>query len=454
MISRSPSNRPLRPRPGRRAQRLGLPALALFALLLPAPAFAAGAPSPTDIERLSRERRATLVRPAAPDSRQSSSPALEPVLDALRRHLLLLQEPEGTFRPDAGFTLGPGPAPTVDPARQAMALWTLARLCTARPSPESQQAVLRLLNSFARRSQVQAIGAPAPLWADDAEIRTATVACLCLALDEFAAAQRASLTPEGRDLLARLLRNYRQWLDAMEIGDGSWAVAYIPVANERDTTPDPATDALCLLARVRRAPSEPSTERAALPPLFLRLVTRHVLPVWQEHRDPRGLVAFAPLACAALADYAALVPPAERDPWALLAVALAGWFLDELDAAGDADLLVPTFETVIHARRAAALLGDHDARARLDAAVAVLLPRLLRRQVQGPAWGRNPYGRTLTLPPPAHGGFLAADHGTRVRLDSTAVAGRLLTALAAPTPSSQEAAASPPPAAAAPAETP
>jgi hypothetical protein len=393
-----------------------------------------------DLARLARTRAAEAAWTTAPPRRPLSAEERQKALDGMRQYLQAQQLPDGLFRPELDLRRRL-PAAAVDPRRQAAAVRAAAVLAGTRPSPELQQATLRALQLFASRTGTQACGAAAPVLGEEAEIHTQTVASLCLALQEFLHAQQPFMTVDGRQHLARLLDRWLDWLKAMEMGDGSWAVAYIPVANERNATADPATDALCLLAYATHARRTGRADaRDALPPLFLRLAYRHIVPAWRGQAAPQDLIAFAPAAAAAAAEYAAMPGAEHAAACGDLVLGLAWWFLHELDAGADPDTLVPALEVLASARRLAIARGDAPLAARLEEYAEPLLARLLRRQVNGPRWADNPYARGLAVPRLCSGGFVARDPATRLRLDAVLGPAWVLAAWEPPAPRPAESA--------------
>ncbi len=349
--------------------------------------------------------------------------------DAARQFYMKQQRSDGSFAPGLDL-IKRKTADIDDPVRQAVALWGLAELCGARPTPEAQQALVRGFNCHFAASQSQAIGGTAPLHAGAVDIQTGAVACLALALMEFLEHQKSFMTADGRRVYEDWLRRYLDWLGRMQMGEGSWALRYIPMANEREATADPFCDSVCLLAyaRAARVPGladyAPRAAAAAD-----HLARRYLLSVWNSGAEPAPLRAFAPVGAEALAELAGAGGP-HADAFGDLALGLGWWVLLEPAALRDRDpaksaVVVLSAAEVARKRQLAPAL-DH-----LRAAAMGLVARSLRLQVNGPYRATANPAQRWQPPPSAAGGFLVGEEVAMIRLDGARAPVRALLAASA-----------------------
>lgn len=369
---------------------------------------------------------APLIRQQAEREFWTRNPALPPLtdqrfsqaLDMAREYYLGQQRPEGNFWYAVDLERK-RKSEDDNQVRQGLALWGFAALCTARPTPSTQKAVLRGLDFFFRQTQAQVSGAAAPVYGEDPDITTAMVATVTLAMLDFASRHDVAATATGREIYTSWLTQYLEWLEKMENGNGSWAVKYIIMVNQRDTTEEPLTDALCLLAYERAVKRfgytdlQPKVDQAVQ-----RLACRWIRPVLTGEAEPQTLVPCLGVMSAALAEYAEAGGSPEAELYGDLVVALAWRFLYQVDALRRERAMPQLAALFVQAARVAKRRGNHELVAALRAPAETLLSRALLLQVRGPYWERNAAARSLKVPANASGGFLLAEDGVLLRIDA------------------------------------
>ena len=379
-----------------------------------------------DFPRQVRQRSAESAWDAAAPSAKATRAAVVAALEAARQFLLRQQRADGLITCDLDLEHH-RKLPANDPAREAFGLWALAMLCGERPTPETQRAFIRGLNVYVENTEPQACGAAAPLQPGDSEIKTVMVASLCLAIMDFVAAQERSPKPEDVELQRKLLGQYVAWLQKMEAADGSWAVKYIPVANERDTTSEPVCDSACLLVYCRAAHDFGFKE--LLPRIresARKLGTHYLLDAWQGKADPRPGLLFAPLGCQAFLEYSRR-DWEEATTYGDLTLATAWWLSRQLEVASRDTNLATNAQVLLAAYQVATDRKLPEVQERLRQLTEPLLARTIRLQADGPLWKENALVQRFQLRDFCTGGFLSSDDGMRIRIDGLAAPVQLLT---------------------------
>ncbi|MFA5206955.1 MAG: hypothetical protein WC708_21345, partial [Lentisphaeria bacterium] len=322
-----------------------------------------------------------LPRQEAPTAAQ-----LGQAVDLNRGFWLARLRKDGFFEPvtELRRRRGAEEAAAPDERCQAAALWTLAGLCRARPTPEARQALMLGLDALARQTREFPVRASAPALPGTAEIHTITVAHLALTLLEMTAGQERDLTPDGLRQMELWLQSHLAWLQAMENSEGGWAVKYVLLDQSRDTTADPATDGACFLAAVRAARwSGRADQLARLTDHGRLLARRYTGDGWREVRDPAATRAFLALGSLAYRELAQAGGP-DADTFRAVAVGAAWWLALDQGAAQRERALAQTTLVLLTGAQAAREAGDPAAGAALAALAAPPLRRLAAWQVRGP----------------------------------------------------------------------
>ena len=369
---------------------------------------------------------APLIRQQAEREFWTRAPVLPPLtdqrishaLEAARAYYIGQQRPEGNFWYAMDLERK-RKSEDDNQVRQGLALWGFAALCTARPTPSTQTAVLRGLDHFFRQTQAHPSGAAAPVYGDDPDIATATVAAVSLAMLDFASRREIAATATGREIYTNWLNQYLEWLEKMENGNGSWAVKYITLVNQRDTSEEPFTDALCLLAYERAVKRfgytdlQPKADQAAQ-----RLACHWLQPVLTGAAEPQTLTPCLAVISTALAEYAEAGGSPDAELYGDLVLALAWRYLYQVDALRRERTLPQLAALFVQAARVAKRRGNPDLLAALRSPAETLLSRALLLQVRGPYWEQNTAARSLRSPANATGGFLLAEDGVLLRIDA------------------------------------
>ncbi len=302
--------------------------------------------------------------------------------------------------------------------RQAGTIWALASLCRDRPTDATHNATVRALDYFFRISKPVALGYTAPVYETEAEVKTGTVALLCLAITDFCRARSNYIGFAGQGLYDSWLTQYLNYLRGMEMENGSWGKKYHVQNNEREAASSPYYDGEALLAYCRAARY---MQRDELVPRIERiahqLAEKYTVAAWDRELDSELTKGFFQWGCMAFAEY---VEAGWRDADAIgdAALALAWWQIHEHRVLLRRGNTAYAVEGLLGAYRIARARDDTASMTSLRAAVVEILQRLTPWQVGGPWHDRNPFLRGRRIPPAAAGGIMSAPDSGSIRIDT------------------------------------
>jgi hypothetical protein len=209
----------------------------------------AGDPAQTGGRSPSGTSAAADAAASGAQSPQLTSELLDRSLELGRTYLLNSQTDRGNFR--YSYNLLNGELVGEDnQVRQAGALWGLALVHQARPTEETQRAVLRGLEFFGRCSISRADNTAFIEYPGDLEGETGTMALVCLAAIEYL---RAAGDDPRADAVAKQLDRYFAFLLTLRRPDHQFYREYRWSSGAGIGTPSPYFDGESLLAMVKMA---------------------------------------------------------------------------------------------------------------------------------------------------------------------------------------------------------
>jgi len=390
-----------RPAPAAGTARLPLAAAVLLALSFALP-LAAGA---NDLVAAWRYLANESIWQEAAQTPELSRSHIIVAIEGARQYLLANQRSDGNFRDFLDFRQQVRPGPD-NQVHQAGALWALASISRDRPTRPTQAATIRGIDFFLKISETLLCGEAAPIYPESLEIHTATVAQVALALIEFIRGHERQISVGGRGLYETWLSRYLDYLQAMEIGNGSWASTYAHAVDQRNAQPDAAADALALLAYCRaarycgRSALIPKIE-AAMP----RLLERYTINAWKANPNSPSTRAFFAPALLACAEYVE-AGWKNADIVADAALAMVWWKLYEDQLLARTGNSAYALEGLLAAARIARHQNNSAATTRLDALILPIIARNLRLQIDGPFAAADPYMLRLPAIATATGGIV------------------------------------------------
>jgi hypothetical protein len=338
-------------------------------------------------------------------------------LEAARAYYLNQQLPQGNFVYARDVVTGETQEDD-NQVRQAGALWGLACLNRDRPTNPARRAIVRGLDFFYRVSTPLRMGHIGPVYPNTDAIKTGTVALVCLAMTELWRGQEEYLTGAGRGLYDSWLSTYLDYLNAMEMDNGSWGGKYYVTSNQREPISSPYYDGEALLAYCRAARYMgrdeliPRIEASA--PL---LAARYTVDAWREDLDSDDTKGFFQWGCMAFAEYVE-AGWKNADVIADAAMALAYWQLFEYRAHERDGNTAYAVEGLLAAYKVAKLKGNTVLMGQIRAAVESILSRIITWQVGGPAAEHNPFLKDLGHKAEGtQGGIMSSRDSGMVRID-------------------------------------
>lgn len=303
--------------------------------------------------------------------------------------------------------------------RQAGALWGLSCLNRDRFTENTRRAVLASLEFFIANRKKLPDGQLVITYPGEDVLKTGTVALFCLAITEFLLGQEKFLPPEVKDKYETILLEHLQYLQSMELPDGSWAHVYDLPSGYRDPIGKSYYDGEALLAyckAVRYLRREELLPRIqfAVP----KLIHRYLLDCWKPGGDPEESKGFSQWGAMAFAE--CVEAKWEKTAGAAeAAMALAWWqiYSNKLEARGGNTAYA--IEGLIASWRVAKCQQDQKSMALLRAVSERCLGRLMLCQIGGPFHTRNEFFNSLPrIQPRAFGGITAAANSGAIRIDN------------------------------------
>lgn len=337
-------------------------------------------------------------------------------VEGMRHYYLRHQRADGSF--DYEYELGRGARSAQDnQVRQAGAAWGLASLFRERPTVDTQKAVIRGLDFFFRCTEAFPGGLSAPAYPGRDGVKTGMVALVCLGITDFVRGTERVGQRGGKGIYVAWLGQYLEFLQAMELGDGSWSEGYIPAEKQAVRTGNPYSDGECLLAYCRAARymrHEDLVPRIeAFAPVLAR---RYVVDAWEDDPDSDLTKGFFPWGCLAFLEY---IEAGWRDGEILgdAVLAMAWWMIHRHGVRFRQRNTGYAVEGLLAAYRVAQLRQDHAAAERLREVIEEVLLRLTGWQVGGPLKDRTPFLRKQRPDPRALGGVMDREDSGLIRID-------------------------------------
>ena len=337
-------------------------------------------------------------------------------IEAARAYMLNNQKPEGDFIYEYD-TLRRQRADDNNQVRQAGALWALASLCRDRPTDMTHNATVRGLDFFFRNSKPVDAAYTAPIFPDTDEIKTGMVALVCLSLVDFCRARDAYKPIVGRGLYDSWLTQYLNYLQHMELENGSWGRKFVVSRNEREGIHSPYYDGECLLAYCRAARY---MDRKELIPriesIAPKLAEHYTVEAWDQDLDSEETKGFFQWGCMAFAEYVE-AGWKDADLIADAAMALAWWQIHEYRVQLRRGNTAYAVEGLLAAYRVARFRHNTADMDRLRNVAIEVLQRLIPWQIGGPLQEHNPFLRSRRVPALALGGVMSQSDSGIVRID-------------------------------------
>ncbi len=383
-------------------------------------------------------RLAELSHPQAWVARTQYPPltaeALDEAIEAARVYYQNHQLPEGNFR--YGLDLTDDIELDDDNAvRQAGALWGLSVLNRERFTESTRRAVLLGLDFFIRSMRPVRDGKlMVSTYQGQRRVKTGMVALVCLAITDFLDGQDRYLTDAQRAPYANALLRNLEFLQSMEMADGSWGEVYDHdvTAQEQEAMMDssPYYDGEALLAYVtalryfRSHPqfSAPAGMAQRVESALPRLMKKYAVDALQPDGDRDQAKGFYQWGAMASAVFCEDYP---QSPSAAIAangaLALTWWQLFENQVEFREGNTGYAVEGLIAAWLIASRTGRHDEARTIRNGIGRILAKLLTWQVGTAAGDHNPflaYWRGKGVSPRAFGGVLAARDSGYIRIDN------------------------------------
>ena len=350
------------------------------------------------------------AEPQQPPTRLSRT-LLDRSLALGRQYLLCHQQPFGNFDYEYDLITG-GLTPGDNVVRQAGALWGLARIHQARPTPETARAVMKGLAFFAANSRTTDKGLKFVVYPGESKGATGGVALVTLALIDFL---RAEKTLPQRAEYERELDGYVRFLLSLRMTDGRFCSAYNLRTGKGFGAPSSYFDGEALLALAKAVKYSAYTH---LQPLVLEsaeaMYQRHIHEALKEHSDSpvtKGFYQWSSMAYYEI--YTAQW--AGSEPYARRVIDLAHWMIDTHRTLTRTRNTAYAVEGLAVAWELARLTGDHAAREKLGAVIYQALYKLITWQAGSPT--ANWYLRMLPLNERGTGGVMNDRNDPRIRID-------------------------------------
>jgi len=303
--------------------------------------------------------------------------------------------------------------------RQAGALWGLSCLNRDRFTENTRRALLAGIDFFERRQKKIPSGEMLLSYPDEEILKTGTAALFCLSLIEFLIGQEEFLPLEVRQRYQNLLDQQLDYLQSMEMADGSWAGKYDLPSGYREMISSPYYDgetllAYCRAARFLKYDKLKPRINAALP----LLLEKYTLKCWEpgsDSDDIRGFYQWGSMACAEIVE--AGWPNAELAAQATLA--MAWWQIYDNNIESRDGNTAYALEGLIAAWRIAKQRNDQESMNLIRPVIERCLGRLMVWQVGGPFQKQNTYLNSLPrVHPKAYGGITSALNSNIIRIDN------------------------------------
>jgi len=338
-------------------------------------------------------------------------------IEAARAYMLNNQKPEGDFVYEYDIIRRRAKDDN-NQVRQAGALWGLASLCRDRPTDMTHNAVVRGLDFFFRNSKPVDSSYTAPIFPDADEVKTGMVALVCLAITDFCRGRDLYRPVVGRGFYDSWLTQYMNYLQHMEMENGSWGRKYTVSRDEREGIHSPYYDGECLLAYCRaarymnRKELIPKIERIAL-----KLAEHYTTEAWDQDLASEETKGFSQWGCMAFAEY---VEAGWKDADVIgdAAMALAWWLVHEYRILLRRGNTAYAAEGLLAACRVAKVRNDLASLETLQSVVIEILQRLLPCQIGGPFEEYNPFLQGRGVPALAFGGIMSQIDSGVIRIDT------------------------------------
>ncbi|MBT3374167.1 MAG: hypothetical protein HN742_33950 [Lentisphaerae bacterium] len=393
---------------------LGMCGIFLLQVMLSPPASAGKPPSDSRaaLHWYSREYNWLQRQPFVPLKREDLIASAE----AAQTYMLNHQTPAGSFAYQLDMVLktysGDDSA-----VRQAGALWAIASLSRMRPSAEACRGAILGLDFFFQLSRALPSGTTAPVYPGSKTIKTGMVALNCLSLVDFMRSKPFLRDSINWGFYDSWLTQYLNYLEGVEMGNGSWCSDYLFELNEKEMAASPYYDGEALLAYCRAARYANRNDLIPKIEAFApRLAERYTVGAWEDDPGSDATKGFFQWGCMAFAEY---VEAGWKDADAIgdAAMALAWWVIHQHRVQLRRGNTAYAVEGLLGAYRVAKARGDRDAMAKLHHAAESILSRLITWQAGGPKADKNPFLVKTPVPVIAIGGIMSSKDSGIIRID-------------------------------------
>jgi hypothetical protein len=262
-------------------------------------------------------------------------------------------------------------------------------------------------------------GRIAPVYPGDQCVKTGTVALVTLAIVDFCRGQHqeAYLPRAGRGLYDSWLTQYIEYLESMELDNGSWGSQYLLDSGTRDPFPSPYFDGEALLAYCRAA--RYMDRKDLIPKIEIiapKLAQRYTIDAWKDDPASEDTKGFMQWGCMAFAEYVE-AGWQQADLLGDAALALAWWLIHEHQVLLHKGNMAAGLEGLLAAYRVAELRRDRAAMQTLRKTVDDVLGRIVSWQVGGPLAEQNAFLRKQRFQKGLHGGIMTEKDSGIFRID-------------------------------------
>ena len=343
-------------------------------------------------------------------------------LEKSRNYYLNSQREEGNFIYSVDLETG-RVSKKDNPVRQAGALWGLACLNRDRFNEPTRQAVTKGIQFFFQNIQTLKSGKRCVVYPGEERISTGMVALYCLALTDFLRGQERYLDDKAKEEYRRILRIHLEYLQSLELPDGSWACIYDVAANIQEPEGSPYYDGEALLAYCKAARYLGHTElipriNEALP----KLIAKYTADIWEDpcrtHDASKG---FYQWCCMALNEYVLAGWTPHRELAIDTSLAYSNWLIHHEKVTDRSGNTAYAVEGLLASWNIADITGNRAAQKRIQQTVFDIMGNLMTWQYEGPFMKQNPVLQKLAAgkkPQTAYiGGITASLHDPVVRID-------------------------------------